>query len=248
MKIIIVGCNGKMGGVLTQVIAAEEELEVVAGVDLADLGKYEYPVFPSIAECNVEADVAIDFSLAKITDKVLEDCRAKKLPLVLCATGLSDAQFAHLDEVAKEIPVLQSYNMSIGINTLKKVLGMVSPLLKEAGFDVEIVERHHNQKIDAPSGTALLLANAVNDSLDGACHYVYDRSAVRQKRDALEIGISSVRGGTIVGDHEVIFAGQDEVLEFNHHAYSKAVFAKGALQAAKFLVKQPAGRYNMSHV
>ncbi|MGN0299659.1 MAG: 4-hydroxy-tetrahydrodipicolinate reductase [Lachnospiraceae bacterium] len=248
MRTIIVGCNGRMGGMLNQIISADADMEIVAGVDLADLGKYDYPVFPSIAECNVDADVVIDFSNAKISDQVMDDCAAKKLPLVLCTTGLSAEQLAHLDEAAKVIPVLQSANMSLGINTLKKVLSIVSPVLKEAGFDIEIVERHHNQKLDAPSGTAILLANAVNDSLEGACHYVYDRSQVRQKRDGMEIGISAVRGGTIVGDHEVIYAGQDEVLEFSHHAYSRAVFAKGAVQAAKFLVKSPVGRYDMNDV
>lgn len=248
MKVIIVGCNGRMGAMLNQVIAPEENMEIVAGVDVADLGKYDFPVFASVAECNVAADVVIDFSNAKIADKVMEECAAKKLPLVLCTTGLSEEQYAHFDEVAKQIPVLQSSNMSLGINTLKKVLSIVSPVLKEAGFDIEIVERHHNQKLDAPSGTAILLADAINDSLEKECHYVYDRSQVRQKRDSLEIGISAVRGGTIVGDHEVIYAGQDEVLEFSHHAYSRAVFAKGAVQAAKFLAVQSAGRYNMSDV
>lgn len=248
MKVIIVGCNGKMGTMLHEVIASEENMEIVAGVDVVDLGKYDFPIFASVAECNVAADVVIDFSNAKISDKVMEDCAAKKLPLVLCTTGLSEAQYAHLDEVAKQIPVLQSSNMSLGINTLKKVLSIVSPVLKEAGFDIEIVERHHNQKLDAPSGTAILLADAINDSLEKECHYVYDRSQVRQKRDSMEIGISAVRGGTIVGDHEVIYAGQDEVLEFSHHAYSRAVFAKGAVQAAKFLANQSAGRYNMNDV
>lgn len=190
----------------------------------------------------------IDFSSAKATDQVLAYCKEKKLPLVLCTTGLSEEQLAKVEETAKETAVLRSANMSLGINILLKLLQDAAKILATAGYDMEIVERHHNLKVDAPSGTALALADSLNEAMDGQYHYVYDRSQKREKRDAKEIGISAVRGGTIVGDHEVIFAGPDEVVEFKHTAYSKAVFGKGAVEAAKFLKGQPAGLYNMSDV
>lgn len=248
IKVIINGCNGKMGRVLDEVISAEAEMEIVAGVDREDLGLTSYPVFTSIGECNVAADAVIDFSVAVITDKVISDCVEKKLPLVLCTTGLSEAQMAHIDGAAKEIPIVQSYNMSLGINTLIKLLKSAAPLLADAGFDIEIIEKHHNQKIDAPSGTALLLADSINDSLDQQYYYQYDRTTKRQKRERTEIGISSIRGGTIVGEHEVIFAGRDEVISLTHEAHSKAVFAKGAVQAVKFLAGKTKGRYTMADV
>lgn len=190
----------------------------------------------------------IDFSSAKATDQVLAYCKERKLPLVLCTTGLSEEQLAKVEETAKETAVLRSANMSLGINMLLKLLQDAAKVLATAGYDMEIVERHHNLKVDAPSGTALALADSLNEAMDGQYHYVFDRSQKREKRDAKEIGISAVRGGTIVGDHEVIFAGPDEVIEFKHTAYSKAVFGKGAVEAAKFLKGQPAGLYNMSNV
>ncbi|MBQ8639577.1 MAG: 4-hydroxy-tetrahydrodipicolinate reductase [Lachnospiraceae bacterium] len=248
LRVILNGCNGAMGRVLDQVIAQEADVTVVAGVDLKPDDSLSYPVFTSLADCNVEADAVIDFTVAAATDAVLEACREKKIPLVLATTGLSKEQLDHVSEAAKEIPLVQSFNMSLGINTLAKVLEQISPLLAEAGFDIEIVERHHRKKVDAPSGTALLLANAANRALDEKCHYVYDRSSVRQKRDPYEIGISAVRGGTIVGVHDVIFAGEDEVIELNHQAFSKAVFAKGAITAAKFLQQKEPGYYTMRDV
>ena len=190
----------------------------------------------------------IDFSSAKATDQVLAYCKERKLPLVLCTTGLSEEQLAKVEETAKETAVLRSANMSLGINMLLKLLQDAAKVLATAGYDMEIVERHHNLKVDAPSGTALALADSLNEAMDGQYHYVFDRSQKREKRESREIGISAVRGGTIVGDHEVIFAGPDEVIEFKHTAYSKAVFGKGAVEAAKFLKGQPAGLYNMSNV
>ena len=190
----------------------------------------------------------IDFFFSKATDNVLKVLCGKKLPLVLCTTGLSEEQLSCVNEAAKETAVLRSANMSLGINTLLKLLQDAAKVLATAGFDMEIVERHHNLKVDAPSGTALALADSLNEAMDNEYHYVYDRSQKREKRDEKEIGISAVRGGTIVGDHEVIFAGPDEVIEFRHTAYSKTVFAKGAVEAAKFLSGKPAGLYNMSHV
>ena len=247
-KVIMHGCNGKMGQVITGLIAQDEDVEIVAGIDTYDEKKNDYPVYKSIRECQIAADVVIDFSNAKAVDELLNYCGEKKLPLVLCTTGLSEDQLAKVTETSKETAILKSANMSLGINLLMKILKDATKVLSPAGYDIELVEKHHNQKLDAPSGTALALADSINEAADNQYHYVYDRSQVRQKRDQKEIGISAVRGGTIVGDHEVIFAGQDEVIEFKHTAYSKAVFGKGAVEAAKFLAGKPAGRYDMSDV
>ena len=235
VRIIMNGCNGHMGQVIAGLAAQDPEVEMVAGIDLEDKGLYACPVFTDIEKCDVPADVMIDFSSAKATDGVLEYCRSRKLPLVLCTTGLSEEQIRKVEKTAKETAVLRSANMSLGINTLLKLIQEAAKVLAAAGFDMEIVERHHNLKVDAPSGTALALADSLNEAMDNQYHYVYDRSQKREKRDPKEIGISAVRGGTIVGDHEVIFAGPDEVIEFKHTAYSKTVFAKGAVEAAKFL-------------
>lgn len=248
VRVIINGCNGKMGRMLDEIIAPMEDVAIVAGVDLEDKGYFSYPVFPSILECTMEADAVIDFTIAKITDQVIDACVERQYPLVLCTTGLTEEQLRHVREASEQIPIVQSYNMSLGINTLVKLLKAAAPVLSEAGFDIELVEKHHNQKIDAPSGTALLLADTVNEACGDVYHYTYDRSSVRRKRDGMEIGISSVRGGTIVGEHEVIFAGTDEVIELKHEAFSKAVFAKGAVQAAKFLKDRENGLYTMQDV
>lgn len=248
VRIIMNGCNGHMGQVISELVSKDENAEIVAGVDLQDTGRYAYPVFTKIEACDVKADVMIDFSSAKATDAVLEYCSSRELPLVLCTTGLSQEQLKKVEETAEKTAVLRSANMSLGINTLLKLIQDAAKVLAVAGFDMEIVERHHNLKVDAPSGTALALADSLNEAMDNEYHYVYDRSQKREQRDSKEIGISAVRGGTIVGDHEVIFAGPDEVIEFKHTAYSKTVFAKGAVEAAKFLKGKPAGMYNMSHV
>lgn len=248
VRIIMNGCNGHMGQVISNLVAQDSQAQITAGVDIIDNGKNEYPVFTELEKCQVEADVMIDFSSAKATDQVLAYCKERKLPLVLCTTGLSEEQLAKVEETAKETAVLRSANMSLGINMLLKLLQDAAKVLATAGYDMEIVERHHNLKVDAPSGTALALADSLNEAMDGQYHYVFDRSQKREKRESREIGISAVRGGTIVGDHQVIFAGPDEVIEFKHTAYSKAVFGKGAVEAAKFLKGQPAGLYNMSNV
>ena len=247
-RVIMHGCNGHMGQVITKMIAEEDTVEIVAGIDPFDEGRNPYPVYKNIAVCDVAADVVIDFSNAKAIDGLLDYCESKKVPVVLCTTGLSEEQIARANEVSKTVAVLRSANMSLGINTLLDLLKKATAVFAEAGFDVEIVEKHHNQKVDAPSGTALALADAVNEVLNNEYEYVYDRSQVRKKREKKEIGISSVRGGTIVGDHDVIFAGQDEVITFSHTAYSKAVFGKGAVEAAKFLSGKPAGMYDMQDV
>ncbi len=166
----------------------------------------------------------------------------------MCTTGLSEAQLAHVDEAAKKVAVLKSANMSLGVNMLLKLLKNAAQVLVPAGFDIEIVEKHHNLKVDAPSGTALALADSINEEFDNQFEYVYDRSGKRERRTDKEIGIGAVRGGTIVGDHDIIFAGEDEVITFSHRAYSKALFGKGAVQAAKFLKGKPAGKYDMKDV
>lgn len=247
-KVIMHGCNGKMGQVITGIIAEDPEVEIVAGVDAYDNIKNTYPVFSNIQECDVKADVVIDFCAAAAVDGLLKYCVEKQVPCVLCTTGLSDEQLDAVEEAAKKVAILKSANMSLGINMLLKLLKEATNVLAPAGFDIEIVEKHHNQKVDAPSGTALALADSINEELNKEYEYVYDRSQVREKRSKKEIGISAVRGGTIVGDHDVIFAGIDEVITFSHRAYSKSVFAKGAVQAAKFLAGKPAGRYDMSDV
>lgn len=248
VKIIMHGCNGKMGQVITGIVAADKDAEIVAGIDIVDNRQNPYPVFTNIDDCNVEADVIIDFASAKAIDKLLDYVETRKIPVVLCTTGLSEEQLARVEEVSKKVAVLKSANMSLGINTLFKVLKSVSPLLAEAGFDIEIVEKHHHFKVDAPSGTALALGDAINESLPEKFEYKFDRSQDRIPRPKNEIGFSSVRGGTIVGEHDVIFAGEDEVITFSHTAYSKSVFAKGAVEAAKFLKGQPAGHYTMKEV
>ena len=248
IRVIMHGCNGKMGQTISGLIAADSEVELVAGIDARDDGHNPYPVFTDIEKCDVEADCLIDFSAAAAIDKLLDYCLDKKLPCVLCTTGLSEAQLARVKEVSKQVAILKSANMSLGINLLLKMLKEATAVLAPAGFDIEIVEKHHNLKLDAPSGTALALADSINEELNNEYEYVYDRSGRREQRPKKEIGLSAVRGGTIVGDHDVIFAGADEVITFSHTAYSKAVFGKGAVQAAKFLAGKPAGMYDMSQV
>ena len=247
-KMIMHGCNGRMGHMIIDLVKDDKNIEVVAGVDAFGENSYDFPVFKSLSECNTEADVIVDFSSASAVDGLLDYCVSKKVPVVLCSTGLSPEQLEKVKEASKSVAVLKSANMSYGVNALLKVLREVSPLFAEAGFDIEIVEKHHNQKLDAPSGTAIALADAINDSFDDKYDYVYDRSTRREKRPKKEIGISAVRGGTIVGDHDVIFAGLDEVVTFSHRAYSRAVFGKGAIEAAKFLAGKAAGMYDMADV
>lgn len=237
-----------MGQAITRLAKENNELTIVAGVDPFDGVTNDYPVFKSIEECDIEADVVIDFASAKAVDNLIDYCLNKKLPIVLCTTGLSEEQMAKVKDASKEIAVLKSANMSLGVNLLIKLLKESAPILGNAGFDIEIVEQHHKMKKDAPSGTALALADAINESMDNRYSYVYDRSPRSEARRENEIGISSVRGGTIVGIHDVIFAGEDEVITLNHTAYSRAIFAKGALSAAAFLAGKEAGYYDMQDV
>lgn len=248
VNVIMHGCNGKMGRVITNLVEEDDNIQIVAGIDAYTGVANEYPVFASIKECDVKADAIIDFSVTAAIDDLLDYAVSTKTPVVVCTTGLSANQLEKINEASKSVAVLRSANMSLGINTLMKILKIATDVLADRGFDIEIVEKHHNQKVDAPSGTALALADCINQELNNEYDYTYDRSPVREKRKKKEIGISAVRGGTIVGEHEVIYAGTDEVIEIKHTAYSKAIFAKGAIDAAKFLANKEAGMYDMSDV
>lgn len=247
-KIIMHGCNGAMGQVITGLAAEDNTIEIAAGIDLSDTGRNSYPVFASLEECNVSADVIVDFASAKAVDSLLDYSAENQIPVVLCTTGLSKEQLNHVEETAKKTAVLRSANMSLGVNLLLKLVKEAAEVLAAADFDIEIVEKHHNRKLDAPSGTAIALADSINEAMDHRYHYKYDRSADRVRRDQDEIGIQSVRGGSIVGEHDVIFAGTDEVITLSHTAYSRAIFAKGAILAAKYLAGKGPGLYNMADV
>lgn len=244
-KIIMNGCNGKMGQVITRLAAEDNECEIVAGFDINDSIENTYPVYADPNEYTGEADVVIDFSHPSCLSGLLEYCKKRKLPVILATTGFSPEQKAEFTEASKEIPVFFSANMSLGINLIIALAKTAAKLL-EGNFDIEIIEKHHNQKIDAPSGTALAIADAIDDTLSYNAEYVYDRHSVRRKRKKTEIGIHAVRGGTIVGEHDVIFAGTDEVIELKHTAASKEVFAVGAIKAAKFMCDKSAGMYDMN--
>ena len=204
-RIIMHGCNGHMGRVITDICAQDEEVQIVAGVDPYTAVDNDYPVFEKIEDCDVEADAIIDFSNAAAVDAVVDYSVSKKIPVVLCTTGLTEEQIAKVEKASDSVAVLRSANMSLGINTLMELLKKAAKVFSPAGFDIEIVEKHHNQKLDAPSGTAIALADSINEEMDNQFEYVYDRSQVRKKRDKKELGISAVRGGNIVGEHDVIF-------------------------------------------
>lgn len=244
VRLIVSGCNGKMGRMITACVANRCDCEIVAGFDINTESSGGYPVYANPLNCDVQADAIIDFSHPSALSGVLQYAKEHKLPVVVATTGLSQQQIDSVKASAADVPVFFSANMSLGISLLAELARKAAAVLGE-DFDVEILEKHHNQKIDAPSGTALLLADALKDALPYEAEYTFDRHAVRQKRDRKEIGFSSIRGGTIVGEHDVIFAGRDEVLTLSHSAASKEVFAVGAINAAIFLTKQSAGYYSM---
>lgn len=249
VKALMRGCNGRMGHMIDSIVRQTDGIEISAGVDIFGENTYDYPVYKDIEDVDVDFDVVIDFT--KADEKIvplLEYCASHNKPIVMCTTALSDEMLCKLDEISRKVAVFRSANMSLGINLLQKLLKEATEVLAKEGFDIEIVEKHHNQKLDAPSGTAIALADSINEALDEKYDYVYDRSTRREKRPRNEIGISAVRGGSIVGDHDVIFAGQDEVITFSHTAYSRAVFAKGAVAAAIFMKSQAPGKYDMSDV
>ena len=243
MKVIINGYSGTMGQVLTKCILADEELELVAGVSPVHHDPNDqFSTYSSFAEVKEEADVVIDFSNPLALDGILEYCLNTKTPVVLATTGYNDEEMAKIHEAAKQIPVFLSFNMSLGVNILLKLVKEAAKNLD--GFDIEIIEKHHNKKVDAPSGTAVMIANAVKEVREQS-EFIYGRHGRTGKRQQNEVGIHAIRGGTIVGEHSAIFAGNDEILEINHSARSKNVFAEGAIAAAKYLVNQDPGFYNM---
>ncbi len=245
-KIILNGCSGKMGNMITQCAAARDTVEIVAGVDLIEYPALPYPIFANFSELNVAADLVLDFSHPSALPSVLAYAVKKNIPAVIATTGIGDEQMPQIEAAAEKIPVFFSANMSIGISLLCELSKIAARILGE-DFDIEIVEAHHNQKLDAPSGTALMLANAVKSVYEDK-ELEYDRHLKRERRDQKEIGIHSIRGGTIVGEHEVIFAGHDEIVTLSHSARSKAVFAEGALNAGLFLVGKKPSLYTMKDI
>ncbi len=246
LRIILSGCNGKMGRVITDIVNKRDDAAIVAGVDLDISQNGPFPVFNSFDDITVPADVIIDFSHPSVLNNLLDFAGKNNLPLVIATTGFTDDQIKQINKAAETIPVFFSFNMSLGINLLAELCRKAATVLE--GFDIEIIEKHHNQKIDAPSGTAILLANEINDQLNGQMTYEYDRHSKSQKRTEKEIGMHAVRGGTIVGEHEVIFAGRDEIITLSHSARSKEIFAVGAVNAAVFVSEKTPGIYSMKEL
>ncbi|MBQ3378845.1 MAG: 4-hydroxy-tetrahydrodipicolinate reductase [Clostridia bacterium] len=245
IRILMSGCNGKMGRAISRMAAADDSVEIVAGLDINTAEEFGYPVFSDPAKVNIDCDVIVDFSNHAALEGVLELARSKKVPAVIATTGLLNTQIELMHESAKYVPIFHSANMSLGVNLLIDLVKRVARALG-SDFDIEIIEKHHNQKLDAPSGTALAIADALKEARDCETQYVYERQSVRRKRETSEIGIHSIRGGNIIGDHDVLFCGQNETITVSHSAASRDVFAAGALRAAKFIAKKPVGLYSMS--
>lgn len=245
VRLILSGCNGKMGRVITACVAERCDCEIVAGFDINTESHAGFPVYANPANCSIEADALIDFSHPSALAGVLAYARERRLPAVIATTGLNEEQVQSIKDASAVIPTFFSANMSLGISLLMELVKKAAAILGN-DFDVEILEKHHNQKLDAPSGTAIMLADAAREGLSYTPKYVYERHSVRKKREKEEIGFSSIRGGTIVGEHDVIFAGHDEIVTLSHTAMSKEIFAVGAINAALFLTAQPAGYYNMA--
>lgn len=243
-NIAICGANGKMGKTVYNCTVDRSDCKVVAGIDLFTKQYADFPIVDSPNKLPVKPDVIIDFSNPASLDVLLEYCLSTGTPIVIASTGYTDEQIAKIKSAAEQIPVFFTFNMSLGINLLVQLAKKAAEVLGDR-FDIEIVEKHHNQKLDAPSGTAIMLANAINETLNNSKQYVYDRHSRRQKREKSEIGMHAIRGGTIVGEHDVIFAGNDEVITLSHSAASKTVFAEGSVKAAIYLKDQPAGLYDM---
>ncbi len=242
LNIILSGALGYMGRVITNLVAEDENKNIVCGVDKTGAGE-TFPVYPSFKNLNVKADVIVDFSHPSVLTDMLNFAKEKNIPLVIATSGFTDAQVEEIKEASKVIPVFFTYNMSLGVNLLTELSKKAAAVL--GGFDIEIIEKHHNKKVDAPSGTAIMLANEINNAKNNSLKYEYDRHSHRYKRENNELGIHSVRGGTIVGEHEVLFCGNDEIISLKHTALSKDVFASGALSAASFIKDKPAKLYTM---
>lgn len=243
-NIAICGANGKMGKTIYNCVKDRDDCKVIAGIDLYTEQYADFPIVASPTELSEKPDVIIDFSNPASLDGLLNYCLSAGTPIVVASTGYSDEQITKIRTASEQIPVFFTFNMSLGINLLVQLAKKAAEVLGDR-FDIEIVEKHHNQKLDAPSGTAIMLANAINETMDNSKHYVYDRHSRRQKREKSEIGMHAIRGGTIVGEHDVIFAGNDEVITLSHSAASKTVFAEGSIKAAIFLKDKPAGLYDM---
>ncbi|MCL2874075.1 MAG: 4-hydroxy-tetrahydrodipicolinate reductase [Defluviitaleaceae bacterium] len=249
IKILLYGSNGKMGESVIRIVKDSADFEIVAGVDMDEpIDTFSFPTFTKISDCNIPANVIIDFSTAEAVPSAVEYAVLNKIPIIICTTALSDEAIEQINEASKVTPVLRSANMSVGINLLMGLLKRCASTLNEAGFDIEIVEKHHRRKTDAPSGTAFMLADAINESAGGKFKYVYERQSSLEKRRDDDLGILSLRGGTIAGEHDVIFAGENEIVELNHRALSNDVFTQGALLAAKFLVGKKPGLYSMEDI
>lgn len=246
-KIIITGANGKMGKVIQSVVAGRDDCEIVAGVDLNTESNGIFPVYKTISEVNEKADAIIDFSNPILLDELLDYSKNNGTPLVIATTGYDDEQKKKIEEASKTSPIFFTYNMSLGINLMANLAKKAVEVLGN-DFDIEIVEKHHNQKIDAPSGTALMLADAICEVTPNPMKYEYDRHSKREKRTKNEIGLHAIRGGTIVGEHDIIFAGRDEIITLSHSARSKEVFAVGAVNAAVFMNGKGAGLYDMKEL
>lgn len=245
-KIILSGANGKMGRVIQNVVSLRDDCEIVAGVDL-NTESTSFPVYADINEITENADVIIDFSNPVLLDSLLAYSKANKMPLVIATTGYDDNQKAQINDASKKCPIFFTYNMSMGINLLANLAKKAVSILG-SDFDIEIIEKHHNQKIDAPSGTALMLADAICEEIDNDMKYEYDRHSKREKRTKNEIGLHAVRGGTIVGEHDIMFCGRDEIITLSHSARSKEIFAVGAVNAAVYMNGKDAGLYDMAEL
>ncbi len=246
-NIILSGCNGKMGQVISRLVSERDDINILFGVDINTDRNFGYDVYESFDNAPEGADAIIDFSHPACFSGIAKYCKKTHTPLVMATTGLSDEQREELFKLSEESAVFFSANMSLGVNLLVSLVKKAAALLEDS-FDIEIIEKHHNQKIDAPSGTALMIADEIAETLSKSPRYVYDRHSTRVKRDKNEIGIHAVRGGTIVGEHDVIFAGNDEIIEINHKAMSKEIFAVGSLKAAKFIKGKTSGMYSMKDV
>lgn len=244
-KILLNGCFGRMGKAITEIVNKNETCSICAGVDSFGNGIADFPVYKKIDDVKETADVIIDFSNPAAIDSLLGFAKKYKLPLVIATTGYTKEQIDKIEEASKAIPIFFTFNMSLGINVLTSLAQRASQILG-SDFDIEIIEKHHNQKLDAPSGTAIMLANAINNVNNDKMQYEYDRHSRRMTRPNNEIGIHSIRGGTIVGEHEVIFAGNNEILSLTHTAYSRDIFAVGAVKAAVYISDKSAGIYDMS--
>lgn len=247
MNLIIHGINGNMGRFVKEISQLDENINLVAGIDSFNQTTTTCPVFKSIADCTITGDIIVDFSHYSLVADLLDYVESNKIPTVICTTGLTPELIARIEEVSQNVPLFLSGNMSLGINLLISLVRKAAKILDET-FDIEIIEKHHNKKVDAPSGTAFMIANEINDELNNSKAFNYGRSGNNAKRSENEIGIHAVRGGSIVGEHTVLFAGPDETIEIKHNAQSKKVFAEGAVKAAKFLVTQSNGLYEMNDI